>query len=724
MAGNPTAVNIGIGFDMSVLKQSVAAARSEISSFVRDTKRAQTDLERFNQKKSVIDALFGAKEISPQLHAKMLQYYKDLYNIEQGHNRAAEAAKRHAKASGGGFLSRNLGQFGTGMLAGFGTAAIGSKVSDFLSSSVNIAVERQRVDMMLDALTSGTSSVGSLTGAIRELDRQSMLSYMEISKAAQTMLGFGVANELVMPSLKALSEISMGNAERFQSLSLAFGQVAASGKLAGQEILQMVNAGFNPLQEISRTTGRSMSDLRAAVSNGEISFSQVADAIISATEAGGRFYQMNETMMSTLGGRIAKFRSDLQIMQAELGQDLFPTIETILDMITGSKDQTKEFFNSFVMFSDAVGFFISGVSDLLAWMQKGSGGGQKGAELMLKHVEKMKAAADSLEKAGDVEKAKTVREDAARIEQRISGGIREEMMQSEIDKFFQRLKDREQNRKEEEEKRKKEAEFQAELKRDPEKAKLWREELDNKMTLERLNKDTSKIAKEIEEERKNALMTEREILIENLGLANKVFDQDQRNLALKVLADFDASQIRKQREEDQNKLIKLLEDSKTAAEKLQEQINFVNEAQKNGLISAIDAKKILDKLNDDANKKDRDEQERRRKQLQEFSMSIDKRADAIERVKDIILAVKEGFLDQQTANREAMEIARGLVSDADKVAMDNPRMMDLGQAKLASQKLAKQLQNEQKVIDKLTELNALATQLVQQNNNAPRLMKK
>lgn len=71
-----------------------------------------------------------------------------------------------------------------------------------------------------------------------------------------------------------------------------------------------------------------------------------------------------------------------------------------------------------------------------------------------------------------------------------------------------------------------------------------------------------------------------------------------------------------------------------------------------------------------------------------------------------------------------MEIARGLVSDADKVAMDNPRMMDLGQAKLASQKLAKQLQNEQKVIDKLTDLNALAAQLVQQNNNAPRLMKK
>lgn len=89
--------------------------------------------------------------------------------------------------------------------------------------------------------------------------------------------------------MKQLGDISLGNSDRFQRLSLAFAQVSAAGKLTGQDLLQMVNAGFNPLQEISKKTGQSISDLKDQMADGAISTKMVEEAMKSATEEGGRF---------------------------------------------------------------------------------------------------------------------------------------------------------------------------------------------------------------------------------------------------------------------------------------------------------------------------------------------------------------------------------------------------------------------------------------------------
>ena len=82
-----------------------------------------------------------------------------------------------------------------------------------------------------------------------------------------------------MPTLKQIGDISMGNAERFNSLALAFAQMSATGRLMGQELLQMVNAGFNPLKTMSETTGKSMETLKDEMSKGAISADMVAKAL-------------------------------------------------------------------------------------------------------------------------------------------------------------------------------------------------------------------------------------------------------------------------------------------------------------------------------------------------------------------------------------------------------------------------------------------------------------
>lgn len=146
----------------------------------------------------------------------------------------------------------------------------------------------------------------------------------EVFKDAQTMLGFGIAVKDVMPNIRMLGDIAMGDAEKLNSLSLAFSQVKAAGRLMGQEVLQFINAGFNPLQQISKDTGISMADLKQKMSDGEISFEMVQKAIEHATGAGGLFYDMTNKIAQTDFGKWQAFQGQLEGLAMQFGGLIAP----------------------------------------------------------------------------------------------------------------------------------------------------------------------------------------------------------------------------------------------------------------------------------------------------------------------------------------------------------------------------------------------------------------
>ena len=203
-----------------------------------------------------------------------------------------------------------------------------------VKKSLSLAATAESNRISLEVLTGSVAKASMLFEGFRELDRSSPLSRSDFSRASQTLIGYGFAAEGTLPKLRQLSEISIGNADKFQSLTLAFGQVTAAGRLMGQEVLQMVNAGFNPLQEISRTTGRSMIELKAAMEAGAISSRMVEDALASATSEGGRFYDMNERLKNSAAGQYAKMKSDVELLATEIGTNLLPAAKDLMDLLT------------------------------------------------------------------------------------------------------------------------------------------------------------------------------------------------------------------------------------------------------------------------------------------------------------------------------------------------------------------------------------------------------
>lgn len=224
-------------------------------------------------------------------------------------------------------------------------------LAQFTRQIVNVRGEMQMLESSFEVLLRG-KGVKPFLDDIKAFAVESPLSLTGVSQAAQTLLGFNVAAEETIPIIKQIGDISMGNEERFKSLTLAFAQMSSTGKLMGQDLNQMINAGFNPLQEISAKTGKSISDLKKDMEKGAVSSDMVAQAFKSATAEGGKFYGMTQKQAEGIKGLQAQIEGAAQEMFNDLGK-------MSEGFITGTYKATKSLIENYDKIGRALGTIIT-----------------------------------------------------------------------------------------------------------------------------------------------------------------------------------------------------------------------------------------------------------------------------------------------------------------------------------------------------------------------------
>ena len=187
------------------------------------------------------------------------------------------------------------------------------------SQIVRVRGEFQSMQTAIETMV-GKDVASGLMAQLKEMAKISPLTLSDMVNAEKMMLGFNIQAEDTIRYLQALSDISMGDSVKFKSLTLAFSQMSAAGKLMGQDLNQMINAGFNPLQIISEKTGKSIATLKDEMSKGAVSAEMVQQAFIDATSAGGKFYQMSENASKTINGQLSMMQDALDAAFNEMGQ--------------------------------------------------------------------------------------------------------------------------------------------------------------------------------------------------------------------------------------------------------------------------------------------------------------------------------------------------------------------------------------------------------------------
>lgn len=272
----------------------------------RNSLSANGKLEEYNAARKALDeekaALFGLtqQQAEARLSVKKLRdeytlYKNDGRQVVETNNGIAISWKKALAVIGGAGVLKALG-----------------------SEMIRVRGEFQSMQTAIETMV-GKDMAGQLIPQIKELAKISPLTMSDMVGAEKMMLGFNIQAEDTIKYLKAISDISMGESSKFNSLTLAFSQMSAAGKLMGQDLNQMINAGFNPLQIISEKTGKSIATLKDEMSKGAVSAEMVQQAFIDATSAGGKFYNMSENASKTINGQLSMMQDALDSVFNELG---------------------------------------------------------------------------------------------------------------------------------------------------------------------------------------------------------------------------------------------------------------------------------------------------------------------------------------------------------------------------------------------------------------------
>ena len=210
-------------------------------------------------------------------------------------------------------------------------------IKNAFAEPIRASVSYEEAETAFSVLLGSGEKAKTMIKDLQEYGAKTPLELPSLLENTKMLLNFGLAAKDVMPTLKMLGDVSGGNADRLRSLTLAYAQIQSTGRLMGQDLLQLINAGFNPLQVISEKTGKSIGQLKKEMEGGSISAQMVTEAFKDVTSEGGKFYGMLEKQSGTLGGKISNLNDSLTRMKTETGNIigivLGPLIVTASDLI-------------------------------------------------------------------------------------------------------------------------------------------------------------------------------------------------------------------------------------------------------------------------------------------------------------------------------------------------------------------------------------------------------
>lgn len=303
--------------------------------------------------------------------ADVIKTTKEIDNLGKESDDSAkqvdDLSKKMGDADG---ASKNLNDGFTvlkGTMANLASQAI-SKVVDGFKNLVGGAVDYQKsMEYYTTSFTVMTGSADKASETVKKLadiGAKTPFDMPQLADATSLLMNFGFNADDAVDSMMMLGDISQGSADKLDSISRAYGKMSSAQKVSLEDINMMIDAGFNPLQEISEHTGESMKSLYDRISKGKMSVDEITESMKRSTSEGGKYFKSMDAQSQTLDGRLSTLSDTIN---SKLGEALQPILKKASDEwipnITNAIDNMD--IDSVVSVIDDI---ISGVGDLFGFI--------------------------------------------------------------------------------------------------------------------------------------------------------------------------------------------------------------------------------------------------------------------------------------------------------------------------------------------------------------------
>jgi tape measure domain-containing protein len=331
----------GINNVQSETKKTVTALSSEYSKAAKSVLELTKQYNESAAKTGKTSA--ETKELKNQLAAAEAQL-KTTASALKSANNGMDSFGKSASSTGSGLTAAlTKSQLLASAISTLAGAAL-SGAKQFVSMGIeyNAQIESYRVG--LTNMLGDAEAANAAMQAIQEDAARTPFSVDSLTQANQLLISAGenagYSRKVIMALGDAVSATGGGNAE-LSRMAANLQQIANVGKASAIDIKQFAYAGINVYQVLADYTGKTVQE----VQNMTISYDLLSEALIAASEEGGRYYNAMNTQSQTMNGRVSTLKDNVSqlagLMTGDLSSGIGVVISNLNDMTVAAIDAYK-----------------------------------------------------------------------------------------------------------------------------------------------------------------------------------------------------------------------------------------------------------------------------------------------------------------------------------------------------------------------------------------------
>lgn len=244
-------------------------------------------------------------------------------------------------------VSSALSKVGTSIKSGLATSmkagavavgAVSTAIGSLVGYGAKFNAEIEQYRTSFEVMTGSAEEAKKLVEDLKTMGAETPFELSDLAQTTQLLMNYGFTADEAKNRLKMLGDISQGSAEKMNRVAMAYGQMSSAGKVQLEDIKQMIEAGFNPLTEISESTGESMSSLYDRISKGTLSVDEITASMQRSTAEGGKYFQSMEKQSKTVNGQISTLQDNFKSLAGtlaggfsnELAEEVLPSLNNSL----------------------------------------------------------------------------------------------------------------------------------------------------------------------------------------------------------------------------------------------------------------------------------------------------------------------------------------------------------------------------------------------------------
>lgn len=208
---------------------------------------------------------------------------------------------------------------------------------------LNYNAQVEQLQTSFEVMTGSAEEAVGIVENLKKIAAETPFEMTDLAETTQLLMNYGLTAEDAQDKMKMLGDIAQGSAEKMQRIATAYGQMSSAGKVSLEDVKQMIEAGFNPLQEISESTGESMASLYDRISKGTISVDEITASMERSTSVGGKYFQSMEKQSRTLSGQLSTLKDNALSLVGTLTEGVAQALsQDILPQVNGWMEEINQ----------------------------------------------------------------------------------------------------------------------------------------------------------------------------------------------------------------------------------------------------------------------------------------------------------------------------------------------------------------------------------------------